>query len=197
MGWLTSSFDICAVGLTPLVSYLGGSRKKPVFCGVGLLTMGLSFFVFVLPHVISGQYQAGKASANVSSVALCTANRTDPAEEACAEESVAGNVGYFSLFVLGMVLAGAGATPMYALGIPYIDENVKKKVAPMYVGAFTASGIVGEYDARMVGNSHKINTKTNDCSFLLSYRCFSRLRRCLPLLVHFRRTWCNDVTHTS
>ena len=148
MGWLTSSFDICAIVLTSLVSYLGGSRKKPVFCGVGLLTMGLGFFVFVLPHVISGQYQAGEASANVSSVALCTANRTDPAEEACAEKSVAGNVGYFSLFVLGMVLAGAGATPMYALGVPYIDENVKKKVLPMYVGAFTASGIVGKYDAQ-------------------------------------------------
>ena len=150
MGWLTSSYDISGMVLTPLVSYLGGSRKKPVFCGVGLLTLGIGYFVFVLPHAISGQYQAGKASANVSSVALCIANRTDPAEEACAEEYVAGNVGYFSLFVLGMVIAGAGATPMYALGIPYMDENVKKKVLPMYVGTSNATGTVGTSRQRIV-----------------------------------------------
>ena len=33
---------------------------------------------------------------------------------------------------------------MYALGIPYMDENVKAKVTPMYAGIFVASGICGE-----------------------------------------------------
>ena len=48
------------------------------------------------------------------------------------------------MFVLGMVVAGAGCTPMYTLGIPYMDENVKAKVTPVYVGIFAASGILGK-----------------------------------------------------
>ena len=43
-----------------------------------------------------------------------------------------------------MVVAGAGCTPMYALGIPYMDENVNNKVTSMYVGIFVASGILGK-----------------------------------------------------
>ena len=51
---------------------------------------------------------------------------------------------YYALFILGMVVAGAGCTPMIALGIPYMDENVKAKASPMYVGVFMAGGIAGE-----------------------------------------------------
>ena len=143
-GLLTSSFDICATILTPLISYFGGSRKKPLFCGVGLFTMALGFFVYLLPHVISDKYQAGEVSANVSGAALCGANQINSTAALCNKESVTGNLEYYWLFILGMVIAGAGATPMYALGIPYMDENVKPKVSPMYVGIFVASGIFGK-----------------------------------------------------
>ena len=61
----------------------------------------------------------------------------------CARES-GGNGLYYALFILGMVVMGCGCTPMYALGIPYMDENVKAKVSPMYVGIFAASGIAGK-----------------------------------------------------
>ena len=47
------------------------------------------------------------------------------------------------MFILGMVVAGIGSIPKYTLGIPYLDENVKAKVAPMYFGIFVAFGIVG------------------------------------------------------
>ena len=143
MGWLTSSYDICGLVVTPLVSYIGGSRKKPVFCGVGLLVMSIGFVVFVLPHVISGDYQAGQTPANVSGVALCAANSTRPAAEVCGEESATGNVGYFALFIFGMVLAGAGAAPMYSLGVPYMNANASPKAFPMYLGIFEGGAIVG------------------------------------------------------
>ena len=47
------------------------------------------------------------------------------------------------MFILGMVVAGIGGIPKYSLGIPYIDENVKAKTAPMYFGIFVAFGIIG------------------------------------------------------
>ena len=59
MGMVTSSYDVAAMILTPLISYIGGSRKKPVFCAWGVFTMGVSFFIFMLPHFVSSPYQAG------------------------------------------------------------------------------------------------------------------------------------------
>jgi len=73
------------------------------------------------------------------------ANRSDfGAKSNCKEETTGSNTLYYALFILGMIVAGAGCTPMIALGIPYIDENVSAHVAPMYVGIFLACGILGE-----------------------------------------------------
>ncbi|EDO41176.1 predicted protein, partial [Nematostella vectensis] len=134
-GFLTSSFDIAALVLTPLVSFLGARRKKPVWCGVGLLTMGIGMLIFFLPHVFSGRYEAESESG--LSTGLCNSTSVNSCEY------TSGNKGYVPLFVLGMLVMGSGATPMIALGIPYMDENVKAKASPMYVGIFYASGLLG------------------------------------------------------
>ena len=75
---------------------------------------------------------------------LCAGNRTDFGGNDDCEEAAGGSGLYYALFILGMVVAGSGCTPMYALGIPYMDENVKAKASPMYVGIFAGSGIVGK-----------------------------------------------------
>ncbi|XP_078360965.1 solute carrier organic anion transporter family member 4A1-like [Oculina patagonica] len=147
MGMVTSSYDIAAMILTPLISYIGGSRKKPVFCAWGVFTMGVGFFIFMLPHFVSPPYEAGvimNSTLSVSDSGLCAANRTDfGGKSDCEEEAAGGNTLYYALFILGMVVAGAGCTPMFALGIPYMDENVSAKVSPLYVGIFVAGGIAG------------------------------------------------------
>lgn len=38
------------------------------------------------------------------------------------------------LFFLGQLLHGAGATPLFTLGVTYIDENVSKKMSSVYIG---------------------------------------------------------------
>jgi len=80
----------------------------------------------------------------VSDSGLCAANRTDfGGKSDCNEETTSGSTLYYALFILGMVVAGAGCTPMIALGVPYMDENVSAHVSPMYVGIFLACGIAG------------------------------------------------------
>ena len=59
MGMVTSSYDVASMILVPLISYIGGSRKKPVFCAWGVFTMGVGFFIFMLPHFVSPPYEAG------------------------------------------------------------------------------------------------------------------------------------------
>ena len=59
MGMVTSSYDVAAMIITPLISHIGGSRKKPVFCAWGVFTMGAGFFIFILPQFVSPPYEAG------------------------------------------------------------------------------------------------------------------------------------------
>ena len=58
MGMIISSYDIAATILTPLISYIGGSRKKPLFCAWGLFAMGVGFYIFMLPHFVSPPLEA-------------------------------------------------------------------------------------------------------------------------------------------
>ena len=77
---------------------------------------------------------------------LCAANPTGfGGKNDCEEETTGSSTLYYALFILGMVVAGSGCTPMIALGIPYMDENVSANVSPMYVGIFLACGILGEF----------------------------------------------------
>jgi len=89
---------------------------------------------------------ATNTTLNGTDSGLCATNRTHfGGKSDCEEETAAGSTLYYALFILGMVIAGGGCTPMIALGIPYMDENVSAIVSPMYVGIFLACGILGEF----------------------------------------------------
>ena len=39
-------------------------------------------------------------------------------------------------FFVAQLLHGAGASPLYTLGVTYIDENVSKKMSSVYLGKY-------------------------------------------------------------
>lgn len=41
------------------------------------------------------------------------------------------------IFVLAQLLLGAGSTPLFTLGVTYIDENVSKKMSSVYLGEYS------------------------------------------------------------
>lgn len=44
-----------------------------------------------------------------------------------------------------MVIGGIGNSPLYVLGVPYLDQNVKSKFSPMYMGILVGfGGILGK-----------------------------------------------------
>ena len=72
---------------------------------------------------------------------LC--NSTNATHSASSTTS-AGQWYYAALFCIGMLVMGLGGAPMMVLGIAYLDESVKKKMSAIYVGIFSAAGIVGK-----------------------------------------------------
>lgn len=130
-GLIASSYDLAACLCLTFVSYVGGSGHKPRWLGGGVLVMGAGSLVFALPHFTAGPYQA-QADAGVGT---CPANRT----AACAD-GASSLSSYRLLFMLGQFLHGVGATPLYTLGVTYLDENVKSSYSPVYIGEWGRRG---------------------------------------------------------
>jgi hypothetical protein len=56
----------------------------------------------------------------------------------------------YALLMLGNVLLGIGASPMFTIGLSYIDENCKAKLTAFYISKFI-------YELRMIAIPQKEN----------------------------------------
>jgi len=158
MGLVASGYDLASFACLVPVTYYGGRRgaSKPRFIAIGLIVMGMGSLVFLLPNFLVGKYRATIAEANV-----CEANSNSSQtmvrgfsgedtmdtmdtllipsslQTACElngwgeGESLTWTVW---LFLAAQLLHGAGASPLFTLGVTYIDENVSKKMSSVYLG---------------------------------------------------------------
>ncbi|XP_063064464.1 solute carrier organic anion transporter family member 4A1 [Engraulis encrasicolus] len=142
-GLIASSYDIAACVCLAFVSYFGGTGHKPRWLGWGVLVMALGSLVFALPHFTTPPYQVSV----LERTGLCSLNASEP----CKDSSSAGLSAYRYVFMLGQFLHGVGATPLYTLGVTYLDENVKSSYAPVYIGIFYTAAIVGPAAGYLLG----------------------------------------------
>lgn len=128
-GLIASSYDIAACVCLTFVSYFGGNGHKPRWLGWGVLIMGIGSIVFALPQFTTSQYEYSSEE-----IGLCSSNQS----VRCAT-SVSNLSNYRFVFMLGQFLHGIGATPLYTLGVTYLDENVKSNYSPVYIGKLSRS----------------------------------------------------------
>lgn len=126
-GLIASSYDIAACVCLTFVSYFGGNGHKPRWLGWGVLIMGVGSLVFALPHFSTGEYEVNFAE----DTGLCPSNHTYGVSQRTSRLSY-----YRYVFMLGQFLHGIGATPLYTLGVTYLDENVKSSYSPVYIGEY-------------------------------------------------------------
>ncbi|XP_003421844.3 solute carrier organic anion transporter family member 4A1 isoform X2 [Loxodonta africana] len=143
-GLVASAYDIASCLCLTFVSYFGGSGHKPRWLGWGVMLMGLGSFTFALPHFTAGHYKVEAAE----EVTTCRGNNST----ACVD-STSGLSHYRLVFMLGQFLHGAGATPLYTLGVTYLDENVKSSYSPVYIAIFYTAAILGPAAGYLVGGA--------------------------------------------
>lgn len=153
-GLIVSSYDIAACVCLIFVSYYGGNGHKPQWLGWGVLIMGLGSLVFAVPHFTTPPYQVTVQD----NTDTCSANHTS----LCENKDGGGLSSYRFVFMLGQFLHGIGATPLYTLGVTYLDENVNPSSAPLYIGIFYTAGILGPAAGYLLGGFFlKIFTEMN------------------------------------
>ncbi|XP_071967053.1 solute carrier organic anion transporter family member 4A1 [Engystomops pustulosus] len=141
-GLIASSYDIAACLCLTFVSYFGGNGHKPRWLGWGVLIMGIGSLVFALPQFTTSVYVVNLAE----ETEVCYSNHTYQVTESASSLS-----NYRYVFMLGQFLHGIGATPLYTLGVTYLDENVKSSYSPVYIGIFYTAAIVGPAVGYLLG----------------------------------------------
>jgi len=153
-GFIANSYDIASFLCLLPVSYLGGrgTGTKPVWIAGGLVIMGLGSLLFSLPHFTStSSYQADEQ------MTLCNVTKQ------CKEEQETSDNRYKFVFMMAQFLHGAGAAPLYTLGVTYIDENIGASSSAFFLGIFYTMAIVGPAIGYSVGGQFlNIHTDFHD-----------------------------------
>ena len=91
--------------------------------------MGIGSIVFSLPQFTTGKYKIEDTGSQV--ICDIDANVTSTCD---VENSPASLSNYKYVFYLGQLLHGAGASPLYTLGVTYLDENLPLRSSSFYIG---------------------------------------------------------------
>lgn len=165
IGLVLTATEIGQISSSLLITYYVGQGHRPRWIAWGMVLFAICSFTTSLPHFIFGQQvlEANKAvftgvDLNNSSTVIPSNICLDPKRindditisSQCNSDFLAEQktqsaitnvvlvIFYFSLLGIGM-----GQTPVYTLGIPYIDDNVASRESPIYFSITIGVRILG------------------------------------------------------
>ncbi|KAF2356664.1 Organic anion transporter polypeptide OATP [Trinorchestia longiramus] len=144
-GMVAGAYDLASVLCSVPVAYLGSRRgaSKSRWLAAGMVIMGLGSFVFALPHFFTPAYHVTLGNSVGANMSTITCSLQAIIGETCEMSRDIWLAKFRQVFIFGQVLHGIGATPLYTLGVTYLDESVPVRMSSLYLGIYYAMAVVG------------------------------------------------------
>ena len=127
---MVSAFDVATIPTIIVVSYVGAKGHRSLWIAWTMFLFSAASILFVVPHYATGQYQPGGLMSNN----LCR-NRSNETECGGAREKAPSRLADFLwVFVIARVIMGVGSTPLYSMGITFLDDVVKRDSFSVLIG---------------------------------------------------------------
>ncbi|XP_046913941.2 solute carrier organic anion transporter family member 74D [Dermatophagoides farinae] len=143
-GFILIADNLSQMVVSPIVGYLGSKYNRSRLIALGELVVAFSCFLSAAPYFIYGTAShLGSQVFNKTSVTnseMCGAKDTAFCEhhEGHSTVIVAVVLLWFSCFFNGL-----GYTAFYTIGLPHIDDNIKKKNSPVYLSSISTIRLLG------------------------------------------------------
>ncbi|XP_048736625.2 solute carrier organic anion transporter family member 4A1-like [Ostrea edulis] len=137
---VASSQDFGALAVVLFVSFVGARLHKPRFVACGSVIMAIGSFLFIVPHLVE-EYKFGGALPASGPTGACNGTRgaaMDPAENCDSPGDR-----FIPALVIAQMIHGIGFSPMFTLGLVYIEENEEPSLAAVYIGLTYAAAAIG------------------------------------------------------
>ena len=136
-------FDFAIAISVVFISYFGERGHKPRWLGSGLVLQGLGCWLFASPHVLFGRYEVGSINETIE---ICSAepNMTD-------SDCLSSNYIAYVFFITAFFLIGIAAAPLFTIGTSFLDDIVRPRFVPLYLGVFYVTTIVGPVLGFVIG----------------------------------------------
>ncbi|XP_067138901.1 solute carrier organic anion transporter family member 74D-like [Centruroides vittatus] len=140
-GLILTMDNVTPILTSTIIGYYGRNINRPKWIGLGMLIVVISCFLSCLPYFIYGP--AFDLFSNTTNLEkeneLC---ETRSKEKDCDDDKSI-TIPALTCFALASLLKGFGSTAYYTIGIPYMDDNIKKKQSALYLGICYALRLLG------------------------------------------------------
>ncbi|XP_022333584.2 solute carrier organic anion transporter family member 4A1-like [Crassostrea virginica] len=145
---VASSQDFGALAVVLFVSFIGARLHKPRIVALGSVIMGIGSFLFIVPHMAE-EYDLEGGSPSTNATSVC--NGTRGAVWSLLNSCDSPGDRFIPALVIAQMVHGIGFSPMFTLGLVYIEENEDPSLAAVYIGLTYAAAAIGVATGFFVG----------------------------------------------
>ena len=129
--FIANAYDFSTIPVIIIISCIGTGAHRPRWVAWTMFLLAFSAIVYIIPHFTSPVYNPGQESRDLRDDLLCK-DRSN--STLCVTHQPSGYGAYLTLFIIGRLLMGVGATPLYTSGVTFMDDCVEKSTFSLHVG---------------------------------------------------------------